>query len=451
MIRKAGYAVLAVLTYGTLEALLLGYKYYIIFAILTFFTIAFEVIYFNIYAAKAIKNISVTRKTDTQDFKKNREVKFTLHFVNNNPHPVSIHFFDEAIDVLEISGKTSGTATIPKNGVYDIEYFVTPRYIGEYKLGNIRISIDDTFHIASIDKTFVIDMPMRIYPLMKDIRASRSEMASNFIYTFGNHYSHRIGQGYNIYDIRQYTFEDDPRFIVWNKFDEQNNTILVKEMEEEREITIIFIIDYSIAMNHGFTDRIYDKTIVDIINLSHLIIKNRDNIGFFLYSSEINIYLPPDKNGKSISDLERATASILPAGEFSISGAIENLKMKQKKNVLLFVITASQPVLPKSDYHNDKLQFNFIKILDRVLPKSNYRNYMSIFLINNESYYDYNPKGEFENILMKNARLMELERISGIAREIRYAGIRCVYVGKKDILSRIMLEYNYRRSMNAGA
>lgn len=152
MIRKAGYAILAVLTYGILESLLLGYKYYIIFVILTFFMVAFEVIYFNFAGSKAINNVSVTRNTDTLNFRKNREFKINLHFENNNSHPMAIHFFDEAIDVLEISGKTLGTITIPKKGIYDISYSVTPRYIGKYELGNIKINISDQFHLASIEK-----------------------------------------------------------------------------------------------------------------------------------------------------------------------------------------------------------------------------------------------------------------------------------------------------------
>jgi uncharacterized protein (DUF58 family) len=428
MIRKAGYAILAVLTYGIIESLLLGYKYYIIFTMLAFFTVAFEITYFNIYGSKAINNISAIRESNTQNFKKNKKVKFTLHFVNRNPYPVSIHFFDEVVDILEISGKTYGTVTIPKNGECDISYIVMPKYIGKYDLGNIKITIADMFHLASIEKTISMPMPVHIYPSMGDIGAIRSEMASNFIYTFGNHYSQRIGNGYNIYDIRQYTFGDDPRFILWGRYDESNNIILVKEMEEEREITTIFLIDYSINMNHGSSDRIYDKTITDIINASYLMIKNRDNVGFFLYSSEINIYIPPDKSGKSIDSLERTVSSILPSGEFRISEAIRNLETKQKKNVLVFVVTSSTPYI----------------------FKSHYRCNMSVFLINNESYYDYKSDNEFGNILIKNIRLKEMERLSGMAMEMRSNGIRCMYVNKKNTLSRIMAEYSYRRSMNAG-
>ena len=429
MIRKAGYAILAVLTYGILESLLLGYKYYIIFVILTFFMVAFEVIYFNFAGSKAINNVSVTRNTDTLNFRKNREFKINLHFENNNSHPMAIHFFDEAIDVLEISGKTLGTITIPKKGIYDISYSVTPRYIGKYELGNIKINISDQFHLASIEKTISMKMSMRIYPSMEDIKSSRSEMISSFIYTFGNHYSHNVGQGYNLYGIRPYTFEDDPRFIVWSKYNGEDNTILVKEMEEERQITTIFIIDYSIAMNYGSSDRVYDKTIVDIINSAHFMIKNRDNVGFFLYSDKINIYIPPDKSGESINKLEGSVANILPSGEFSISAAVKALERKQKKNLLIFVVTASTS-------HPDK---------------SPHGNSMSIFLINNESYYDYSPEGKFDDVLIENIRLREMERMSMRVKEIRNYGIRCTYVTRKNMLTKIMMEYHYRRSMNAGA
>ena len=93
MIRRSGYAILAILTYGTIEALLLGYKYYIILTILLFFTVAFEVIYFNISGAKAMSKISVSRNSDTLHFRKNRKFKITLHFTNKNKFPLTVHFF----------------------------------------------------------------------------------------------------------------------------------------------------------------------------------------------------------------------------------------------------------------------------------------------------------------------------------------------------------------------
>jgi uncharacterized protein (DUF58 family) len=429
MIRKAGYAILAVLTYGIIESLLLGYKYYIVFTILLFFMVAFEVVYFNISGSGAMRKISVTRKADMLNFRKNRKFTMTLHFVNGNPYPVSIHFFDEAVDVLEISGKTQGTVVIPKNGTYDINYSAVPRYIGKYVLGNIRVSISDVFHISSIEKTFLTDMEIHIYPSMSEIRSNRSEMLSSFIYTYGNHYSHKIGQGYNLYGVRPYTFEDDPRFIVWSRYNEENGAMLIKQMEEEREITAMFIIDYSTAMNHGSSDRVYDRTILDIINSSHFMIKNRDNVGFFLYSDAINIYISPDKSGESINRLERSVANIIPTGKFNIAAALKEFERKQKKKVLTFLITASNPFVLKDVY----------------------RNNLTIFLINNESFYDYLPDGKFDDLMIRNMRLKELNRISQKVREIRNNGIRCTSVNKKNMLSRIMIEYNHGRSMNTGA
>ena len=76
---------------------------------------------------------------------------------------------------------------------------------------------------------------------------------------------------------------------------------------------------------------------------------------------------------------------------------------------------------------------------------------MSIFLINNESYYDYSPKGKFDDVLIENIRLREMERMSMRVKEIRNYGIRCTYVTRKNMLTKIMMEYHYRRSMNAGA
>jgi uncharacterized protein (DUF58 family) len=429
MIRRSGYAILALLTYGIIESLLLGYKYYIILTILLFFTVAFEVIYFNIYGSGLISRISVSRESDTVKFRKNRKFKITLHFTNGNKYPVTVHFFDEGIDILEISGNTGGNITIPANGYHDIEYWIVPRYIGKYQFGNIRITVSDLFHISSIQKTFFSRTEIHISPSMSDIKSSRSEMVSSFLYTFGNHYSHRVGQGYNLYGVRPYTFDDDPRFIVWSRYDDANNNLLVKQMEEEREITTIFIIDYSTSMNYGSEDRIYDRAVLDIINSSYFMVKNRDNVGFLLYSDTIQVYIPPDKGGKSIESLEREVSNLIPSGNFNPLSAMKYLEKKQKKNALLFLITASTSAAENIDYHSN----------------------LTIFIVNHESYYDYNPYGKFDSLLIHDARIREMTSLARTASRIRNRGVRCTYVDRKNMLQRIILEYNYGRSMNKGA
>ena len=429
MIRRSGYAILAILTYGTIEALLLGYKYYIILTILLFFTVAFEVIYFNISGSKAMSKISVRRNSDTLHFRKNRKFKITLHFTNKNKFPLTVHFFDEGIDILEISGNTGGNIQIPSSGYRDIEYWIVPRYIGKYEFGNIKIRISDLFHISSIERTFLSRQEVHISPSMADIKASRSELLSSFLYTFGNYYSHKVGQGYNLYGVRPYTFDDDPRYIVWSKYDEVNNNLLVKQMEEEREITVIFIIDYSISMNYGSSDRIYDRTILDIINSSYFMVKNRDNVGFLLYSNVIHMYIPPDKSGKSIERLEVEVSNMIPSGTFSAADAIKYLEKKQKKNALLFLITASVTEAESIKYHNN----------------------LTVFLINHGSYYEYEPQGEFDDLLARDIRFKEMKRITKIIGSVRNKGIRCTYVNRTNMLPRILLEYNYGRSMNMGA
>ncbi|WP_175266655.1 DUF58 domain-containing protein [Acidiplasma cupricumulans] len=59
----------------------------------------------------------------------------------------------------------------------------------------------------------------------------------------------KAGQGYDLYGIRPYTENDDFRYIAWTRYDESNDILMVKEMEEEREITVIFLLDYSNSMN----------------------------------------------------------------------------------------------------------------------------------------------------------------------------------------------------------
>ncbi len=429
MIKKSGYLILSVISYGILESILLGYKYYIIFMILLFFIISFDVIIFNIEGSKILKNIDIYRKIDDIKFKKNKSFKIKIYFKNNNKYGVSLSFFDEAIDILKIYGESSGIINIPGNTIITREYSVIPEYIGKYTLGNISISIFDLFKISYIDKTYYDKKEIRISPSLNEINTNRSEMLSNFIYTFGVHYSKNVGQGYDLYGIRPYVETDDPRYIAWNRYNEYNNTLLIKQMEEEREITVIFLIDYSNSMNYGSFDRIYDKLIANIINSAYNINKNHDNIGFYLYSSDIDYFIKPDKTGESIKSLEKLVSNILPSGYFNISSAIDSLNKKIRKKFLVFIFTASD-----------------IKLYKPVKSFS-----LTLFLINIESFYNYKPKNDFDKLMMKSFRIKEICSINNKVKYLRNYGIRSNYINSDNMVSKIMLEYNYNRSINIGA
>jgi len=429
MIKKSGYLILSVISYGILESILLGYKYYIIFMILLFFIISFDVIIFNIAGSKMLKNIDIYRKIDNTEFKKNKNFKIRIYFKNNNKYEVSLSFFDEAIDILKIHGESNGIIKIPGNTVITREYDVIPEYIGKYTLGNINISIFDLFKISYIDKTYYDKKEIKISPPLNEINANRSEMLSNFIYTFGVHYSKNVGQGYDLYGIRQYVETDDPRYIAWDRYSEYNNTLLTKQMEEEREITAIFLIDYSSSMNYGSPDRIYDKLIVNIINSAYNINKNHDNIGFYLYSSDIDYFIKPDKMGESIKSLEKLVSNILPSGYFNMLSAIDSLNKKIRKKFLVFIFTASD-----------------IKIYK---PVKNFS--LTLFLINIESFYNYKPKNDFDELMMKSFRIKEICSINNKVKYLRNSGIKCNYINSDNMVSKIMLEYNYNRSINIGA
>ncbi len=429
MIKKTGYVVLSIISYGILESILIGYEYYIVLTILLFFVISTDIIVFNYSGSLLVGNLRVDRETDTKTFRKNEPFQIKLIFTNKNKYSISVFFFDEALDILDISKEHSGTISIPANGQKEINYMVTPKYIGKYSLGDVKVNLYDLFKLAYLEKKFKTAMDIKIAPSHNDIKTNRTEMLSNFLYTYGVHHSKKVGQGYNLYGIRPYNEEDDPRYIVWNRYNEENNNIMIKEMEEEKEITMVFLIDYSVSMNNGSKDRIYDKTITEVINSSYYILKNRDNVGFFLFSSEINYFIKPDKNGNSIKKLEQVIANILPAGTFDIKQAISELNKKIRKKYIIFIITADD--------------------LEVKEPLKTYNT--TVFLINKETFYEYNPDNAFDSLLFKSFKLNELRRIENQIKFLRSYGLKCKYINKDEMARKIIIEYNYDRSINMGA
>ncbi|KQB33453.1 DUF58 domain-containing protein [Acidiplasma aeolicum] len=429
MIKKLGYVIITAILSGLLESIIIGYSGYIIFTLILFFIVSSDIIFFNYSSARYLSNIDIRREVNTQIFRKNKTFEINIVFKNNNNNDVSFYFFDEALDILNISENHSGIIKIRKKSTVTKKYEITPRYIGKYSLGDITIIMRDIFDLAYSERKYCNTMEIKIYPSANDIRSQRTEMLSSFIYTYGIHYSKKAGQGYDLYGIRPYTENDDFRYIAWTRYDESNDILMVKEMEEEREITVIFLLDYSNSMNFGGDDKIYDKTVTNIINAAYYMVKNRDNVGFFIYSSEHNYFIKPDKSGNSIKDFETKIASILPGGDFDFESAIKILNKRTGKKPLIFVMTASDINIKKPEY-----AFNVI-----------------IFIIDHTSFYNYNPSEPLQDLLMRGLYSSQISRLRLVRSSIIRMGYRADVVQDKTMLPKIMEEYNYARSINLGA
>jgi len=157
----------------------------------------------------------------------------------------------------------------------------------------------------------------------------------------GGYQSAFKGHGLNFSDIRPYQVGDDVRFIDWKVTAKTGGTPFVKVFQEERELTVMLLVDISGSQDFGSgvaTKR--DVAIELAAALGFSAIKNQDNVGLILFSDRIEQYVPPKKGKTHVLRMIRDLFVAKPVGKKTdIAAALAYLLRVQKKKTIVFVIS----------------------------------------------------------------------------------------------------------------
>lgn len=156
----------------------------------------------------------------------------------------------------------------------------------------------------------------------------------------GQYHSAFKGRGMSFAEVREYTYGDDVRDIDWNVTARWNRPY-VKVFEEERELTVMLLVDVSGSLNFG-TRRNTKRTLVTEIaaTLSFSAIQNNDKIGVIFFSDKVEKYIPPKKGRKHILYIIRELLGFEPESKKTdVSAALEYLSRMQKRRCTAFVLS----------------------------------------------------------------------------------------------------------------
>ena len=121
----------------------------------------------------------------------------------------------------------------------------------------------------------------------------------------GDYHSTFKGQGVEFDEVRPYTPGDDVRTIDWN-VTARTGMPFVKRFSEERELTILFLVDVSGSQGYGSVARSKMELAAEVTALLAMTaIRNQDKIGLVLFSDKIVKYIPPRKGRDSVMRLVR--------------------------------------------------------------------------------------------------------------------------------------------------
>nr|WP_306449478.1 DUF58 domain-containing protein [Odoribacter splanchnicus] len=156
----------------------------------------------------------------------------------------------------------------------------------------------------------------------------------------GEYHSAFKGRGMTFSEVREYQYGDDIRNIDWN-VTARHNRPYVKIFEEERELTVMLMIDVSASRNFGTISKLKKNQITEIAAvLAFSAIQNNDKIGVIFFSDKIEKFIPPKKGRTHILHIIRELIDFYPEDkQTDIEQALEYMTNSIKKRCTCFIIS----------------------------------------------------------------------------------------------------------------
>lgn len=185
----------------------------------------------------------------------------------------------------------------------------------------------------------------------------------------GEYHSAFKGRGMAFSEVREYQFGDDIRNIDWNVTARYGHPF-IKIFEEERELTVMLLVDVSGSRDFGTVERMKKNVIVEIAAiLSFSAISNNDKIGVIFFSDQIEKFIPPKKGRTHTLRIIRELIEFEPVSrKTDVSVALRYLTNAMKRRVTAFIISDLMDDLPSMEQAlsiaNDKHDVVGLRIYD---------------------------------------------------------------------------------------
>lgn len=156
----------------------------------------------------------------------------------------------------------------------------------------------------------------------------------------GEYHTSFKGRGMTFSEVRQYQFGDDIRAIDWNVTARYNEPY-VKVFEEERELTMMLMVDISGSESFGSKNQFKEEIVTEIAaTMAFSATQNNDKIGLILFSDQIELYIPPKKGKSHVLRIIRELIEFKPKSrKTDIAQALKFLSGTQKKKAIVFLIS----------------------------------------------------------------------------------------------------------------
>src|ERR1700675_4289305 len=159
----------------------------------------------------------------------------------------------------------------------------------------------------------------------------------------GDYHSVFKGRGMNFEDVREYQPGDEIRAIDWN-VTARLGTAFVKKFTEERELTVVLVVDVSASGNFGSVSQSKRELAAEVACvLAFSAIRNNDKVGLLLFSDRVELFIPPKKGRSHTLRIIREILFFEPAGRGTAPGlALDYLNKVVTRRAVVFFISDFQ-------------------------------------------------------------------------------------------------------------
>ena len=177
--------------------------------------------------------------------------------------------------------------------------------------------------------------------LLKKVRKIEIKTRRLSDHVFGGEYHSTFkGRGMTFSEVRQYQFGDDVRSIDWNVTARYSEPY-VKVFEEERELTMMLMVDVSGSELFGTDKQFKNEMVTEIAaTLAFSATQNNDKIGLILFTDTVELFIPPKKGRSHVLRIIRELIEFEPKSkQTNIAEALKFLRNVMKKKAIVFVLS----------------------------------------------------------------------------------------------------------------
>lgn len=218
-----------------------------------------------------------------------------------------------------------------------------------------------------------------LYKKIRRIEIQTTQLANDIL--AGAYRSAFKGRGMEFEEVREYQPGDDIRSIDWNVTARMNHPF-VKSYREERDLTVMLLVDVSASTRFGSTSSFKSDLIAEISAvIAFSAIKNNDKIGIIFFSSAIEKYIPPAKGTRHVLRLIREVLAFKPKNRgTNLEAAFAFLGNVQRHSVVCFLLTDF--ICPNNYAHELAITAKRHDLIALALADSHERTFPRFGLIN---------------------------------------------------------------------